>query len=258
MCFFLNPNLKTTMKKTILLTLFLSFFCLYINAQSAEVTKTWIEHGVTENGLKGMRVHTDFVCHNARSCFRKDLCVYLLDDEKNWLYTTYPGYYNSALYCFERRIAFDPIYPDSYFNDFKVFIPYNAISFYRGQNTYYCHVSVDLGSNYYSGEYVSFSGTGGANAQPKPQKSNQNYTPNNNSGNNNYNSNSNRNNTQQHKRARHQCRRCNGSGNCSTCNGSGKVLQGIGRKYQTSCSSCYGRGRCASCGGSGYHETSGY
>ena len=62
------------MRRIIALCSFI-LFTIGVYAQSAVIKKAWLEHGVTENGVKGMKIHVNFDAKNMKGKQGK-VCVY--------------------------------------------------------------------------------------------------------------------------------------------------------------------------------------
>lgn len=207
------------------------------SAQTAKISKVWLEHGVYKNGVKGMNIHVKFTTDGLKN--GKGCCLAYFEHpkgtglkDKNNSYCTSGG----KVCCSE---DFSPSYTNSSYNDFKMFMPNDEIHMPPGENTIYISVRLynrNTGKFLTPGYYVSFTGTNPSS--PASGGGEAEYTV-------------------------RTCTICNGSGTtiCCYCNG-------VGGWYRNSYSSVYpypvtqiytpcpmcnatGKQRCGYCSGQG-------
>lgn len=263
-----SPKLYYIMNKSSLLSfLFFMFSYVSVCAQSATIEQVWVDHNVTENGQKGMRIHTKVNVHNYRTrTFCMAVIHYfeyasggpLLGDTPNYCIPMNDG---RSQVVAEYRFTATPGWDHTLYNDIWRFIPYDALHSYGSQKLCF-HTFVH---DYTSGRFIQeekkvsyFDYFGGT-----PPNNNQVFDFNNNSpgvflgGGGNYydnNNNTKKSNTHQGK-TRHpkNCHNCSfvGNGKCARCGGSGKVQLTLSNPVKTTCSSCNGSGLCRTCHGTG-------
>lgn len=151
-----------TMKRFLLsLTLLLTTAGIAF-AQSVTVNKIWLEHNVTQNNEKGMRIHTEVSLIGYKDTDMKATAYIEIPkgvghkDLNNRYHTTDGNVSASTTFC--------PGYENTIYEDLKIFIPLSELHLKEGKHTYYCIVQI-FGPNGYcaSSDYVSFDGTGSAN-----------------------------------------------------------------------------------------------
>lgn len=131
-------------------------------AQSVTVNKIWLEHNVTQNNEKGMRIHTEVSLIGYKDTDMKATAYIEIPkgvghkDLNNRYHTTDGNVSASTTFC--------PGYENTIYEDLKIFIPLSELHLKEGKHTYYCIVQI-FGPNGYcaSSDYVSFDGTGSAN-----------------------------------------------------------------------------------------------
>lgn len=236
------------MKKILILMVFI--ISVVANAfayGSAEIKKVWLEHGVISNSEKGIMIHIEFSArgvkgHNVRPC------AYFYNEFKIALKGGISGYKTSSgeVSISETSRA---TYNDSYWKDFKLFMPLRAIPMTSGKHIYYVKVDIyDDNQRCFlatSNNYISFTGTGSGNNSNRNYQAHNHQNSNNNSG----------------RRWRedagygmfYDCQEMNGGmisktlyGICTACRGT------------ASCGGCYGTATCSICQGRGGIITSGY
>lgn len=245
---------------------------------SAEIKKVWLEHDVTFNSEKGIMIHIEFSVHGVKG---NDVspCVYFYNESKNALKGGISGYKTTSGVVSISNTS-KATYDDSYWKDFKLFMPLRAIPMTSGKHTYYVKVDIyDDNQGHFltnSNDYISFIGTGSGN------NSNRNYQA-------QYHQNSNNNSVRTwredldyggfvivtqypdggRQRVRYRtcpncwgrqiCQMCYGTGLCGLCNGAGGIVSaGYGNyipcalcNYTGFCSACKGTGKCM-CNDYGY------
>lgn len=94
-------------------------------APHASFDTLWVDYDVTENDMRGMRIHVKFVAYEMKGT-DADVAVFFEDDKGNRLKDKNQKYYSSggdvALY-FDVKPEYDP----AYYNDVKLFMPYNEL-----------------------------------------------------------------------------------------------------------------------------------
>lgn len=231
------------MKKILSICTFV-LLTLNLYAQSVVINKKWIEHDVTQNGVKGMKIHIDFNVRNMKGK-RGKVIVYFEYPKGKGLKDTNGKYCTTdGDVCASE--TFTPSYDNSHYSDFDIFMPIDEIHMKKGKYTYYCDVRIQNSSTkkFLNGEtYLSFTGTSGGNSASD-----------------NYANNSNRN-----SNSGRRWREDAGYGmfyDCQEMAGGAvsKTLYGIctGCRGTSSCAGCYGTKICSICQGRGGIITSGY
>lgn len=233
----------SVMKKLLILCIY-ALVTIGVCAQSVVINNKWLEHDVTKNGVKGMKIHVDFNAKNMKS--KKGKVIVYFEYPKGTGIKDLNGKYRTknGEVCVSEE--FTPRYDNSHYNDFDLFIPSDEIHMKKGKFTYYCDVRIlDLSSGkFLNGEtYLSFTGTShGDNAS------------------NLYANNSSRNNKSGRRWREdagygmfYDCQEINGGmvsktlyGRCTACRGT------------ASCGGCYGTAVCSICQGRGGIITAGY
>lgn len=115
---------------------------------TAEFEKMWVEYDVRENDIKGMRVHTAFTIHNMKDVTGY-LSVRILGEDDEALKTPTSGYKNKAgdLAIFKKLT---PLYPDAYYEDYAVFVPYREIKLDGGTHK----LKIDADLIYENGDFI--------------------------------------------------------------------------------------------------------
>lgn len=246
---------------------------LGVCAQKAVIHKTWIEHNVTQNGEKGMKIHVNFNITGMKGK-QGEVLVYFECPKGTGLKDTNDRYRTMNGYVCASG-TFKPDYDNSVYSDFYVFMPIDEIHMKSGEHRYYCKVRIfDKTTRKFLNDhtYVTFTGTSqGGNA------SNQNA--NNQGGRGNVTKRWRENTTygmfydcEEYSngvvsktlykqcfacKGTAHCGACYGSGRCATCHGAGGIVSaGYGNYYpctmcgQTGmCNLCKGKGKCV-CGNS--------
>ncbi len=112
---------------------------------TAFIKNSWIELDVNEQGKNGFKVHANL---NIKHCKGLDTYVniFIKDANDNWLKGTTNKYCNAdGTLCISQKVV--PNYESSQYNDFSVFIPYEAYDF-RAVDSYYCRVYVNHKGKY--------------------------------------------------------------------------------------------------------------
>lgn len=228
-----------------LLTLFTFIFMTTgTYAQSVVINNKWLEYDVTQNGVKGMKIHVDFNVKNMKGKQGK-VIVYFEHPKGTGLEDTNGNYRTKdGDVCVSKN--FTPRYDNSHYSDFDIFMPIDEIHMKKGKLTYYCDIRIQDSSSgkFLNGEtYLSFTGT-----SQGEDVSNQ------------YANNSNRN-SNPGRRWRedagygmfYDCQEMNGGivsktlyATCMACRGS------------SACGNCHGTATCAICRGRGGITTAGY
>jgi hypothetical protein len=139
--------------------------CSYAQERSAEIKKVWLEHNVSQNGENGMEIHSVINVNGMKGKQIQGI-AYFYKADKSMLkgndsgYIATDGQVSSSAYGTSN-------YDNSVFNDFCIFIPYNAIPMSYGKHDYYCCVRVyDTERKEFISplsDYVSFVGTSRTN-----------------------------------------------------------------------------------------------
>ncbi len=161
----MNFNISTLMKQ-ILVVLFgtlLSALPFPAGSQSVEFHKQWIEHGVVQNGVKGMMLHFDFTTHGLlnKKC---NLAVYV-ESPKGTPVKDMNGKYRDTGGNVATSEELTPIYEHSHYSDFKIFMPNDEVHMKSGKHTYYVKARLYHDDEFLDGRvYLSFVGTNGSNS----------------------------------------------------------------------------------------------
>ena len=234
------------------------------NTVTATVNKTWVEHNVVQNGMKGMRIHADFNVYNAKG---KEGYAYVFITDSEGDFVKGKGSASctkqGSVYVYQKLT---PYYDNTIYNDLQLFFPLEHISMKPGEHNYNCIVYISFNDEYIAnGENLSFVGTG-SNVN--------NYVPHaptggllidqtwvdpsltgpiiNSSGGStggtidNY--------QYRNPGIKTKCPICNGTGRCDRCGGDGNRIIDLGIRGNriNECGSCRGSGRCHQCHGRGY------
>ncbi|MFV0388268.1 MAG: hypothetical protein ACK5NT_05905 [Pyrinomonadaceae bacterium] len=113
-----------------------------------EFGEAWVNYDVTEDGMRGMRVHTKFTLRNMLN-EDLELTMRVMRKDGDPLKTPTAKYQNNAgqLAVFK---ALRPAYVNAVFNDISVFIPYSEIKIEPGKH----RLQVDADIIYPDGEMV--------------------------------------------------------------------------------------------------------
>lgn len=158
-----------------LATIFVVLVCIqstnHVLAQSATIHKIWIEHGVSYNGEKGMKVHAKVSVSGLKGKNIR-MIAFFHDSSKKYLKGGISGYRaTDGTPCVSEDTK--PSYDNSSWEDYWLFIPYRALPLAAGKNTYYASFHVkDVSSGKYINEgfvYESFTGTGSGNNSAQQQ-----------------------------------------------------------------------------------------
>ena len=118
--------------------------------------RLWLEHGVTENGVKGMRVHVKFTIDNMKGKTCKAIAYF--DSPKGTGVKDQNGKYCTTGGAVCTTKSFTPGYNDALYEDLSLFIPNEELHMKAGDNTYYTRVFIQApdGSMIANSEFVSF------------------------------------------------------------------------------------------------------
>ena len=110
------------------------------DAVSVEFDKLWIDYDVTQDGIKGMEIHTSFT---VSQMYKVDgyLTIRIQDENDEALKSPTQGFRNQSgdLAIFR---SFRPAYADAVYSDLSVFLPYGEIKLPGG--THYLKIDADL------------------------------------------------------------------------------------------------------------------
>lgn len=137
-----------------------------VESVTATVNKTWVEVDVEQNGKKGVRVHTEFTIQN---CNGKSatINIFIANSQGAWVKAKDESYKNSDGYVYLGS-NFTPRYDNTRFNDYKLFIPYDAIAFENGTKEYTCRPYIWYKDKYIAnGEGAKFTYTYNGNSENK-------------------------------------------------------------------------------------------
>lgn len=273
------------MKKYLLAFILTLISATCISAATAEIHKVWLEHGVSINGRKAMKVHCDFTVHGMNGK-QGNMCIWLKGPSGNWHKVNSEHRTSDGTPYF--KWAFNPKYNDAHYSDFW-FAPYiDDLRMLSGKNSYTVIVTINdnNGKILTQSSGVKFNGTGsGSNSnspapspsQPKkqsPAPRQKNHIVESHREELNYGgygggfvivdkySNGCTMHTQYGKCSlclgSTTCRSCHGTGLCSLCNGQGGIISAgygtfipcAGCNRTGACHLCNGSKRCGGCSGS--------
>ncbi len=140
--------------------------------QSVNITKIWLEHGVTQNSQQGIQVHLSVQAIGFAKV--NMIAVAYLDHPKGVGLRDTNGKYCTTDGTVAFTTNFTPPYDNSTWDDMKIFIPYGEMHLLEGNHTYYCRVfifKVD-GGIVTNSQFVEFQGT-----VSKNENHNSNLTP---------------------------------------------------------------------------------
>lgn len=176
-----NPILKVDLRNFILVVWVLMFPLLALeskgmlrvgNPPKPVINKVWLEHSAYKNGEKGMMIHVDFSIANLKDEAGRIGVFFISSDGKivsagrNNQYSTTAGGQLTV------QDTFTPIYDNSHWKDYKLFIPYSEFSNIVGGD-YRCRVSImkdGYSSWLVSDESATFSLKQDGNSQLSPRK----------------------------------------------------------------------------------------
>ncbi len=168
--------------KTIFATMFILLALTTASAQTAKIEKVWTEHNVTQNGQKGMIIHTKFSVQNMMNKKGQVVAWFYDSNGENALYN---GSGNNKYTTVSGKLVisevFTPNYENTTFSDFKLFFPYDEFrsALTAGKyNLSYLVGIIDLNSNKQMATYtsVSFTYTHSNNSNSAPANNNSNET----------------------------------------------------------------------------------
>ncbi len=165
--------MKTKMFSLLCTTVIIAMVALNASAQTGSISKIWLEHGVTENNTKGLRVHV-----TAHLTGMKGIPIHAIayfDSPQGTGIKDLNGAYctSGGTVCASTKIT--PTYEQSTYNDLGIFIPYEELHMSPGTKTYYCRVFLqNLNNNQFltHSEFVSFNGTGSSNQNAQQYQNN--------------------------------------------------------------------------------------
>lgn len=232
---------------------------------SAKINKAWIEHDVTHNNKKAMKIHCNYNVYDHLG--KSGALKYDIKDENGKILNI------GAESCSKDNMVVNPYtspYRNTIFEDKWTIIYIKDIPIKPGQHKYYVTVSVKdfNGNTLCISDPIPFIGTGPTNSTPSnnPQP-HRNANNNAQASNNNVNRNSNPivkrweeksgssrtvhtlfKNGDENITTFYPCLICGQLGTCTVCHGSGQQYwRGLGT-MQT-CGMCHGSGKCKSCNG---------
>ena len=97
-----------------------------VQAQSAKVNKVWTEHGITQNGQKGMRIHANFSVAGMQGKQGRCNAWFYYGNEEQLLAAPHStnAAPNGSLFVYA---SFTPNYANTNFTDFKLFLSYKEL-----------------------------------------------------------------------------------------------------------------------------------
>lgn len=243
--------------RTIVMTLLMLALPIAASAKSATIKKVWLEHGVTINNKKAMKVHCDFTVQGMNG-LKGNMNIWIKKENGNWHSVNSTTKSTNGVPYF--TWGYTPKYDDAIYNDYW-FAPYiDDLKLSPGKHTYYVVVTINdnNGKILAQSDDISFTGTGA---------SNNSYNSPSNGGNGNevvrrwttpgpYNG------TVEYVQyadgstvttTRSQCTFCKGTAVCGVCRGAGGTYNSYTGLYYP-CGSCLQSGRCKYCNGTGYSE----
>jgi hypothetical protein len=107
---------------------------------TAELDRVWVDYNVTEDGRKGMRIHTKFTVHKMKDV-DSYLAIYFEKKNGDKLYSTNKQYRSKdgqvALFK-----SLKPSYDDTAYEDTELFVPYDEFNLDSG--TYQLKMDIDV------------------------------------------------------------------------------------------------------------------
>ena len=110
---------------------------------TASVNKLWIEYDVLENNVKGMRIHVNFTIYNYKD--RKGYCSAYFYNSDGTPLKDYNKVYSTSAGNVSAWNTFVPIYDNTSFNDYALFIPYSEL--HRSKGYYELKLYVEIHSS---------------------------------------------------------------------------------------------------------------
>ncbi len=104
------------------------------------IESVWVDHNVTQNGQYGMYIHTKFSVQNMQGCAGNLSIYFYLNDGRPLID------FHSSHHSDEGQVAtgeeFTPPYSNSTYNDYSLFMPYDAFRLTSGKHTLRYQVSL--------------------------------------------------------------------------------------------------------------------
>jgi hypothetical protein len=146
-------------KRHILLCIF--SFCTFLSLSAIEVSwsaepratfdKLWIDYNVTENGVKGMRIHVKFSVYDMQNMDAYMAIYFEYDDEVGGYLKDKNSKFNSSAGEVAVYSSIKPQYNPAVYNDLTVFMPYGEFDLEPGQYD----LSMDVKLIYKAGGVIS-------------------------------------------------------------------------------------------------------
>lgn len=110
--------------------------------------RVWVEHNVTENNQKGMRIHAKFEVDNLKDVSCKIIAYFYYDSggklkDTNDRYCTIDGYVSASK-------GFTPSYKNSIYHDFELFMPNDELHMSDGKHKLKFCLALHDGSDFFA------------------------------------------------------------------------------------------------------------
>lgn len=231
--------------------------------KSAKINRVWLEHGVTVNGQKAMKVHCEYTVQGMQGLIGS-MGIWIKNSDNKWISVDGNATSKDGLKYF--KSTYEAKYYTSYFSNHWIAPYIHQLHFAAGTHTYYVVVCIcdNNGNILAQSKPVKFSGTGTS----VNKKANNNYQQQRGSNMqvwreelgygmfaiNRGNPNGARSRTIYRLcvacRGSVTCGACYGMGRCMICNGQGGIVTS-GYGTYIPCTACGMTGACKLCGGSG-------
>lgn len=118
------------------------------SSSKASFDRIWVDYNVTEQGRKGMRVHTKFSVHKMKD-EKIYLAIYFQKKDGTAITSKNPDYtsQNGNLAIFS---SLKPAYENTDYNDVRLFVPYGEFDLKRGKND----LKMDVDLIYENGDVI--------------------------------------------------------------------------------------------------------
>ena len=158
--------------KTIFTAMLLIAAVISATAQTAQINKIWTEHNVTQNGQKGMTVHTEFSVQEMMNR-RGYVQVWFKYSNNEKLIGYGKQEYKTPSGYLTVNSSYTPNYARTTFNDFKIFFPYDEFKkSVNSAGTFNLKFNVGIMDHnnkpIVTSDFVSFKYTNGNNSNANP------------------------------------------------------------------------------------------
>ena len=102
-------------------------FCRDLFEPRATFNKMWVDYDVTENGLKGMRLHIKFTVYDMLNMDAYMAVYFEYNDERGGLLKDKNGKFNSTAGDVALYQSIKPAYNPANYEDLQLFMPYSEL-----------------------------------------------------------------------------------------------------------------------------------